>query len=335
MTDPRGLTDAINQTGDALKNVSGPLGDLTGLGTDALSSISNSLFGNGSGNDTEKGKQYVQQRTIGSGFGQAGSEDSFQQAATGQALKDYLTSQGFNNYLTKGGVQQSSNTLQDMAKEMGYRNNTQGANTQEGYYNPMFEQRAVEQAASTNGPLTREQIASMSTTSGNKALADSRQNLIDKNKYLTSDQEYNEILNKEQGLANKNIDTQASNRLNDLYSNSSAYQSALSRATLEDQLAGQRRGEMDLGLNQAQVRSNIPKYAQDYAKTSEFTNSEQGKQYQDYLNQLQEQSNKDIQSNIAKQVYGRSTGTNDQNATIAGASAPMTLEQILARMGRT
>lgn len=336
--DLRGVTDLTNIGQNTINNALGSgLGGLANnyLGLSALGGISNSLFGNSSGNDTGKGIQYVIGRTIGGGIYGPQTQEGFEGAATGGALQDYLNSIGFNNYITDNGVANSGSNIRDAAQEFGYRLNAQGTDTKEGFYNPLAERSAVLQAAQ-NGPLTREQIAQMSTTSGQSNLAKTRQDLINSNQYLTSDQELNEIINKENAARDSSVNKSATDYLTDLYKGTSDYNNALNQAKYNDQIESMRRDSIgNIGINAANVAANAATNAQKYAQGSGFASSDLGQQYQNYLNQLNSDQNAAAQQRIASQVYGRSPVIGENNSQIAGASTPLTLNEILARMGRT
>lgn len=342
LSDPADITRSLNDVNSAIRQgtnigVGGEgLGDLVSTlsGVGPLSQLSQSLFGGGGGNDTAKGKQYVNARTIGLGFDGIQNEERFAGAATGGALANYLASQGFSNYLTEGGVEQGSGAIQDQAREFGYRTNVQGPGVQQGFYNPMFERQAIEQAAATGGPVTREQIAELSRTGGTAAQQAARQALIDSNRYLTSDKEYGEIVKREQDAANKNLMTQAGNRLTDIYRDTDIYKNAINQASQPSFNPGDFL-RLNPSIAAGAIAANAPRDAQQYAQNNaEFAKSAQGLDYQKYFNELQQQAAAQTQANIAKQVYGRNPGQGELNTTQASKSGPMTLDEILARMGR-
>ena len=208
------------------------------------------LFGGG-GQDYGKGEQYVTGRTIGGGVYGDRTEQGFLGATTGQALRDYLASQGFANYLTEQGVRSSAAGAEDLARQFGYRTSQRDDMTQEGFYNPMFERERFMQSlglptglpgevstqiVGRSGPMTaeealanrptqetpqqratREQIASATTTSSAAERAALRQELIDANRYLTSNPEYQEILAREQSRIGSGLERDLSQQVMNRY----------------------------------------------------------------------------------------------------------------------
>lgn len=250
LSDISGMASNVNR---AYQSATGPLGQLVAP-TQILSDISRNLFGGGGGQDYGKGESYVTGRTIGGGYTGDESEQGFLGAATGQALQNFLASQGFGNYLTEGGVKQSGATAQDLARQFGYRTTQRDNMTQEGFYNPMFERerfmqslglptgqqgQASTQITDRSGPMTaeqalanrptgetpqqratREQIAAATTTSSDAERAALRQELIGANRYLTSDPEYQEILNRATSSAGQNLQNTIQNDLINQYMSS-------------------------------------------------------------------------------------------------------------------
>lgn len=335
MGDTRDITNTINNVSGAIKQIDGggALGNFLSTPANLLGQLSNSLFGSGGGNDTAKGQQYVIGRTIGGGIYGDQTRQGFEGAATGQALQNYLANQGFSNYLTEGGVQQGSSALEDQAREFGYRTNVQGEGTKQGFYNPMFERQAIEQAAATGGPLTREQIAEMSRTGGTAAQQAARQALIDQQRYLTSDKEFGEIESREQAASADTLSNQINQDLKNRFLETQQYRDRVSAADSRAASGGRSRFDMG-GLLQDQLAASQARQITDQDTASLGQALSQDQTYKDYLSNLQNQQAAETQKRIASQVYGRNPGQGELNTTQAGKSGPMTSEQILARMGR-
>jgi hypothetical protein len=331
--DTRDVTNTINNVNSGIKQIDGggALGNFLSIQGNVLGEISRGLFGAGGGNDTGKGQQYVIGRTIGGGIYGDQTREGFEGAATGQALQNYLNSQGFGNYLTEGGVQQGSSQLEDMAREFGYRTNVQGEGVKQGFYNPMFERQAIEQAATQSGPLTREQIAEMSRTGGTASQQAARQGLIDQGRYLTSDKEFGEIQAREQATSDQALQAQINQDLKNRFQQSDAYKNRIAAADSRAVWGGRSRFDMGIADQLAAQQARQVTDADAMAFGQGLTGDQS---YMDFLNNLQTQQQADTQKRISGQVYGRNPGQGELNTTQVGKSGPLTAQEILSRMGR-
>lgn len=344
-----GLGGAIGSDAAAFDNTStylkdrlgGTLGTVASIPLDIAEELHAGLsFGANRGRDAgdqSKDWKYVTQRSIGSGFTDP-SVASFLGSSTGQALQNYLANAGFTNYLTQGGTQQDVEGAEHAAKKFGYRTDAQSADTREGFYNPMFEERKILEAAGLSpqqqqqaeastqvtgqsGPmsadealaaarnqaprLTREQIAGMATTSSDSQKAALRQKLIEGNKYLTSQPEMQEIINRELG----GIDMMGQ-----------------AKQTLADQYMQSLGGFVNRGgftLNNS--NPNMSQTEAEFAAKQAYTKQPQSLgSFQDYLNNLAGTEQQAALDRASKQVYGTQLDRN-----LAGAPKALTTQQIL------